>query len=164
MNPNSRNQVKVKKAGEKITEKTYRKSGNQLINERRKVEVFPVNKPQTNKDKETIQSERRNLGDIKLREPRRKEVSRTDSYGLRKEAEKITERIIPGRDHNLYLERRKVEVFRDLSYKGKSKYEISNQRREQITSKRRFQEELLLITFLSQDTQISIKRVDLLLN
>ena len=185
MNPNSKSQIKVKKTGENITEKTYQKRDNKLINERRKVEVFQVNKPQIpsdikmfttekgeyalriqkskkyidrekGKEKETIISDRRKVSDMKLREPRRREVQQTDRYGPRKEGEKITERIIPGKDDNLYLERRKVEVFKDLNYKDKTKYQISNQRRGQITSTQRFKEENGLTKELIKEKMIEI--------
>ena len=39
------NKIKIKKTGENITEKVYQTRNNKLINERRTVEVFQVNKP-----------------------------------------------------------------------------------------------------------------------
>ena len=41
---NSLNKIKIKKTGENITEKVYQTRNNKLINERRTVEVFQVNK------------------------------------------------------------------------------------------------------------------------
>ena len=95
------------------------------------------------KEKETIISERRNIDNIKIREPRRREAQLTNKYEFRKEGEKITEKIIPGKKDNLILEQQKIEVFKDLSYKGKdrSKYQISSQRRTQIIPIKKFKEE-----------------------
>ena len=94
------------------------------------------------KEKETIVTDRRNIEKIKIKEERRREHQQMNQYQLRKEGEKITEKIFPDKDDNLILEKRKVEVFRDVKYnKEKSKYQISSQRRGQIIPKKKFKEE-----------------------
>ena len=157
MNKNAKSSLNIKKAGENITEKIYQNKDNNLIKERRKVEVFKVTKSQTpsnikmvptesdeyslriqksknylNKkneaDKETIINERRKTA-IK------RDVELNNKKELRKEAEKITEKIFKGQDNNLYLERRKVEVFRDLNFKK------GQRKQEQFATIKKFKEE-----------------------
>ena len=76
LKPKSKNQLKVKKTGENITEKIYQTRNNKLINEKRTVEVFQVNKPQVPKDIKLINTQSgqyalRIQKPIKIREPKR---------------------------------------------------------------------------------------------
>ena len=86
-------------------------------------------------DKETIINDRRKTDNINIRGMRKGEAELNNKHDLRKEAEKITEKIFKGRDNNLYLERRKVEVFRNLNYKK------DQRRQEQISTIKNFKEE-----------------------
>ena len=73
---------KLKKAGENITEKTFPGQNNTLINEKRLVEVYKINKPQP----------KEGLGILS-----KEEGKYSESYkDIRKKGQKLTEKIFPG--------------------------------------------------------------------
>ena len=86
----------LKKAGENITEKIFPGQNNTLINERRVVEVYKIEKP--HKEEELRVSS--------------KETYSEDYKDIRKEGEKLTENIYPGRDSNLISGETKVEAYK----------------------------------------------------
>ena len=113
---------------------------------------------QQTRENETIINERRRDNKKIIREPGRREDIDAKKSQLRKEGEKITEKIIPGPNDNLILEKRKVEVFRDLNYKkDKSKLQITSQsRRGQIATTKRFKEENGIDKYYIKEKMIEI--------
>jgi hypothetical protein len=112
---------KIRKEGENITDKIFPGKENTLINERRKVEVFKLDKGGKSKQDYRISS----------KDSGRYGQSSIDSKKIRelsKEGEHITDKIYPGKDNTLINERRKVEVFK--INKSKSKDELRIESRE----------------------------------
>jgi hypothetical protein len=94
----------ISKKGEKITEKIYPGKDNTLINEKRTVEVFKLDKSKSRKDMSLDSRERgRNLEGKKYLD---------QIENLRKKGEQITDKIYPGKDKTLIKEQRKVEVYK----------------------------------------------------
>ena len=122
----SRKYGKVKKEGENITDKILPGKENTLINERRKVEDYKLDK-----DGKSRQDFR-----ISSKDSGRYGTSSIDSKKIRelsKEGEHITDKIFPGKDNTLINERRKVEVFKINKSKGKDELSIDSRERERHT-------------------------------
>jgi hypothetical protein len=132
----------IKKEGESITEKVLPGQHDTIINERRKVEVFKVEKPKTKKEIEIT------LKDQKSHSKSTKKY--IDYDDIVKEGENITEKVFPGNDNSLIYETRKVEVFKSRRSKPKkgvrvdSKETTTNEKRERegLTESEKYQESL----------------------
>jgi len=104
------NEQKLKKKGEKITEKIFPGKSNTIIAEKRVVEVFKCKKNKNlsnsrgSKDYKGLKKSNQNLD---IMEKSKKEKI------LKKKGEKITEKIFPGKSNTIVLETRKVEVFKN---------------------------------------------------
>jgi hypothetical protein len=90
----------MQKKGENITEKIYPGKDNTLINEKRKVEVFKLDK---SKSKDEVRVDSRGKGRFS---------EEVEMPNLRKKGEQITEKIFPGKENTLISEKRKVEIYK----------------------------------------------------
>ena len=130
----------IKKEGESITEKVLPGQHDTIINERRKVEVFKVEKPKTKTELEIT---------LKDRKSHSKSVKKYIDYDdIVKEGENITEKVFPGNDNSLIYETRKVEVFKSRRSKPKkgvradSKEIRKYEKKEGLTESEQYQESL----------------------
>ena len=100
------------KKGEKITEKIFSGKNNNLIMERRKVEVFKTPKKQM----ETLSKIKQEFNPISSKEPKKYEqkfkTPINNDKKLKKKGEKITEKVFPGKNNSIIAEKRVVEVFK----------------------------------------------------
>ena len=110
---------KIKKEGENITDKIYPGKNGTLINERRKVEVFKLDKTKAKQDLKVPSKESGRYGETS---------QDSKKYGkIKKEGENITDKIYPGKNDTLINERRKVEEFKLDKAKTKQDFRKSSQ-------------------------------------
>ena len=107
----------IRKEGENITEKIFPGQNNTLINEKRKVEIFKLNQPKSKQDIRVSSKESgRHTGSMDSKK----------YTSIRKEGEKITDKIYPGQNDTIINERRKVEVFKIQKSKTKQDFRIDS--------------------------------------
>jgi len=107
----------IRKEGENITEKIFPGQNNTLINEKRKVEIFKLNQPKSKQDIRVSSKESgRHTGSMDSKK----------YTSIRKEGEKITDKIYSGQNDTIINERRKVEVFKIQKSKTKQDFRIDS--------------------------------------
>ena len=137
------------KKGEKITEKFFSGKKNNIIIERRKVEVFKSPKKQI----EIKQKTKQEFIPFTTREPKKYEQrfkTPINDKKLRKKGEKITKKIFPGKNNTIIAEKRVVEVFKcknnnnfsDL--KGSKDYERLKNSNQKVNSIEKSKDEKIL--------------------
>ena len=104
------NEKKLKKKGEKITEKIFPGKNNTIIAEKRVVEIFKCKNNKNCSDSKEI----KNYEELKKSNQNMDiiETSKNKKI-LKKKGEKITEKIFPGKSNTIVLETRRVEVFKN---------------------------------------------------
>ena len=113
--------LKISKKGEHITEKLYPGAGDTLIAEKRKVEVFKDKRKTKVTDSQTGKKGYETgygygyegIKNLKQYSESGEYADGTQKPQFKKKGEKITEKIMPGKNTELISETRKVEVFKD---------------------------------------------------